>query len=118
MALNNTLETFTLRGTDYVNKFGVIEQLYSDSVTEIVLLIKFELGQVLFWCCAGLLEVSPQRHRSILLLSLSETQLYSLVTILLYGFNLGYNTRTSFDNSARNILTVGTENGCHSDFFS
>ena len=33
MTLNDTLETFTLRGTDYIHIVSVIEQFYSDCIT-------------------------------------------------------------------------------------
>ena len=118
VTLHNTLETLTFGGTDDIYKLSVVEQLHRNGITEVVVLIKLELGQVLLGRCAGLLIVSLHRLGGILLLNLAETQLNSLVTILLNGLNLGYNTRTSFDNSARHVLAVGTENGCHSDFLS
>ncbi len=54
----------------------------------------------------------------VLLFLIDETQLNSLVAIILQSLNLCNNTRTYFDNSAWKILSLGTENGCHSDFFS
>ena len=47
-----------------------------------------------------------------------ETQLYSFVAIFLQSLDLCNHTRTHFDNSAWKIFSLGTENGCHSDFFS
>ncbi len=53
-----------------------------------------------------------------LLLLVLEAYLYGSIAILLNTLYLCNCTRTYFDNSAWNILTIGTENGCHSDFFS
>ena len=45
-------------------------------------------------------------------------KLYSGITIFLYCTELRNNARTSLDNGAWNILSLGTENGSHSDFLS
>ena len=42
----------------------------------------------------------------------------SFVSVCFYSLNLSNNTRTCFDNRAWYIFSIGTENGCHSDFFS
>ena len=44
-------------------------------------------------------------------------KLYSLVTVGLYCTDLRDNARTSLDNGARYVLTVGTENGVIPIFF-
>lgn len=53
-----------------------------------------------------------------LLLLILEAQLNSCIAIFFDTLNLSNNTRTCFDNSAWYVLTLGTENGCHSDFLS
>ena len=119
MAFYYTLETFTLRSTYNVNKSCVIEQFYGNSVTQIQLCFKFfELSQVFLGSYSSFLKVTHQRLCSVLLLLVLEAQLNSFITVLFYSFHLSNNTRTCFDNSAWYILTLGTENGCHSDFFS
>ena len=45
-------------------------------------------------------------------------KLYSGITIFLYCTELRNNARTSLDNGAWKILSIGTENGSHSDFLS
>ena len=119
VTLHNALETLTLRGTNHVYKSSVIEQLYCKSVTQVQFLIKaLELSQVTLGGNTSLLKVAHQRSRSILLLSFLETNLNGCIAIFLDGLNLRYHARTYFDNSAWHILALGTENGCHSDFFS
>ncbi len=119
MSFNNALETFTFGGSDNVYEVNVIEQIYSNSITEIQFILKsFELSQVLLGRYSGFFEVTHQRLRSMLFLLLLETQLNGSIAIFFYGLHLSNNTRTSFDNSAWYIFTLGTENGCHSDFFS
>ena len=118
VALHNAGETFTLARTYDVNVWGVVEQLDGYHVSKVVLFIKCELGQVSLWCCAGLLEVSHQRMARVLLWFLLETHLNCVVAIFLDTFDLSDNTRTYFDNSAWNVLSIDTEHGCHSDFLS
>ena len=113
--LGDTVTVDLFNDVEYVD---VVEQFNCDCVTEVMFLVKLELGQVLLWCCTSLLEDSEHWLGGILLFSLTKSQLKGSIAILLYGLHLSNNTRTSFDNSARYILTVGTENGCHSDFSS
>ena len=40
------------------------------------------------------------------------------VAILLHSLDLSNDARTGFDNSAWDVLPLGTEDGCHSDFLS
>ncbi len=67
---------------------------------------------------AGFLEVAFHGLRGVLRFLLFETDLHSLVAVFVGCLQLGNYTRANFDNSARQILAVGTENGCHSDFLS
>ena len=53
-----------------------------------------------------------------LFLGILKAELKGVVAVGGYSLDLCYFARTYFDNSARHVLTVGTENGCHSDFFS
>ena len=119
MTFNNTLKTFTFGSSDNINELGTVEQFDCYSVTQIQFSLKFfELGQVFLGCYSSFFEVSHQRLCSVLLLLVLEAQLNSCIAVLFYSFHLSNNTRTCFDNSAWYILTLGTENGCHSDFFS
>jgi hypothetical protein len=45
-------------------------------------------------------------------------KLHGGITVGFYSANLRDNTRTSLNDSARDILPVGTEDGNHSDFLS
>ena len=119
VTLYHTLETFTLRGTLDVDEVILIEEVDCDGVTEIVLAVKsFELGQVALGSYSGFLEVAGLRFCSVLLFLLDEANLNCVITVGFDSLDLGNYARTYFDNSARNIFSVGTENGCHSDFLS
>ena len=101
-----------------VKRHGFGEQIHCDGVAEGVTLKTFELGQVSLRCYTGFFEVTHFGLCSVLLFLLLEAELQRFVAVGFNCLNLSNNTRTYFDNSARNILTVGTENGCHSDFLS
>ena len=119
VTLNNALETLTFRSTYYVYKIGIVEQFYSYSITQIQLCRKFfELSQVFLGCYSSLLKMAHQRFCSMLLFLILEAQLNSCIAVLFYSLHLSNNTRTCFDNSAWHVFALGTENGCHSDFFS
>ena len=113
------LIAFTFAGAYNVYEVGFSEEVGGDGVAESVSVTKsFELGQVSLGCYTGLTEVTELGLGEVFLLLVFETKLESLVAVGLYSLNLSNNTRTYFDNSARYIATVGTENGCHSDFLS
>ena len=119
MALNYALKTFTLRCTYYIYEACVLQIINSDNITQFVSRLKIlELGQVSLGCYTGFLEVTHLRLSCVLLFLINETQLNSLIAIILQSLDLCNYTRTHFDNSAWKILSLGTENGCHSDFFS
>jgi hypothetical protein len=119
VALYNALETFTLGGADDVDKVILREEVNSNGIAEFVLAVEtFELGQVALGCYTGFFEVTEFGFGAVLFFLLLESELEGVVAIGLNGFHLANYTRTYFDNSARNVLSVGTENGCHSDFLS
>jgi hypothetical protein len=119
MTLNNALETVTFRSTCDVNEVYIREQVYSDNITELVLLvITLELSEVLHWSYACLLEVTHYRLRNVLFCRFLEAYLNSFVAVVLYGLNLRNYTRTYFNYSAWNVLSISTEDGSHSDFFA
>ena len=119
VALYNALEAFTLGGTDNIYKTALLEEVYRESLSQFGKSLKrIELGQVSLRGHAGFLEVTGLGLGGVLFLLLLETHLDSLVTVVLKSLYLSDNAGTNFDNSARHIFAVGTENGCHSDFFS
>ena len=119
MSLNYTLETFTFRSADDVNKCSVIKQFNGYGITQIQFCFKFfELSQVFLGSYSGLFEMAHQRLRRMLFFLFLKAQLNGCIAVFFYGLHLSNYTRTCFDNSAWYILTLGTENGCHSDFFS
>ena len=119
VALYNALETLTFGGADDVDKIILGEEVNSNGIAEFVLAVEtLELGQVALGGHAGFLEVTEFGLGAVLLLLLLKSELEGIVAIGLNGFHLANHTRTYFDNSARKVLSVGTENGCHSDFLS
>ena len=118
VAFYDALEAFTFAGADNVHETTFSEEVYSESVSQCGGIFKLELGQVSLRGYTGFFEVAGHRLGSVFLFFVLETQLHSLITIFFDSFNLSNHTRTYFDNGARNIFSVGTENGCHSDFLS
>ena len=66
----------------------------------------FELGQVSLGGYSSLLEVTCFGLVGMLLLFLHEAYLDCLVAVVLKSLYLSNHTRTCFDNSARNVLSV------------
>lgn len=122
VAVYNALETLTFRSTDNVNERCLIHRdvTYSDDVAELKLLSKVcrEFDKLFLRGGSCLFEMPHQRRAGVLFGCFVIGKLYSGITIFLNCTNLRNNARTSLDNSARYILTVGTENGSHSDFLS
>ena len=61
MALHNTLETFTLGGSYYIDEVVFTEKFHSDSITEIMLFIINEFSQMTLGRNTCFLEVTQQR---------------------------------------------------------
>jgi len=53
-----------------------------------------------------------------LFLFIGKAHLYGFITVYFDRLYLSNYAGTYFDNSAWNIFSLGTENGCHSDFLS
>ena len=84
MALNDTLETFTLRCSDNIYKACAFQVINSDYITQLVSRLKIlELGQVSLGSYTCLLEVAHLRLSCVLLFLVLETQLNSLIAIIL-----------------------------------
>ncbi len=119
MTLYNALETMTLRDADNIYELNIREQIYSNLLSEFVLLVvTLKLGKVLHWSDTSLLEVTHNRLRNVLFSRFLEADLYSFITILLDRLDLSHNTRTYFNYSAWHVLAISTEDGSHSDFFA
>ena len=119
VATYDALEAFTFRCSDDVYILGTFEKVYRDNVAGFVSLFKsFELGQVSLGGYSGFFEVSHFGLGGMFLFLFDETHLYGLIAVSFNRFYLSNYAGTYFDNSAWNIFSLGTENGCHSDFFS
>src|SRR5690554_6972272 len=77
----------------------------------------FELGQVSLGRYPGFFKVPFFSVRRVFVFFINKPELNGIVTVVVNGFYLSNHARTCFDNSAWNIFSLGTENGCHSDFF-
>ena len=123
IAVNHTLKTATLGGANYVNigdSFGIHDVFESYGVAKCKFLLKIEreLDKLALRRNPCLFEMPLKRRAGVLFCGFVIGKLYSGVTVFFYCTELRNNARTSLDNSAWHVLTLGTENGSHSDFFS
>lgn len=120
VTLDYTLKSLTLGGTDDVDEYRPFEEIHVDHITQIILaaIEPLELGQVSLGSNASLLEVTLKRLGRVLFLSINEPKLKCFIAILFQRLDLRHHARTYFNNSAWDVLPLGTEHGCHSDFLS
>ena len=119
VTLHDALEALTLGDTADVDEGGILEDIHRQLIALLKLLsIILELGQVSLGRCSGLLEVTLEGLRDVLLSDVLVAYLDGAVAILLHSLDLSNDARTGFDNSAWDVLPLGTEDGCHSDFLS
>ena len=121
VTLHDSLETFTFRSTDNVYIRCVREYIGdSKGVTELKLLseIRLEFDEFALRRGSCLFKMPLQRLAGMLLTHFVIGKLYSGITIILYCTDLRDYAWTSLNNGAWNVLSIGTENGSHSDFLS
>ena len=122
ITVNNALETLTFRSTDNVDELDTLVEdvLNSHDVAKLELggEVVGDLYELFLGSGPCLFEMALKSLAGVLFCCFVIGKLYSGITIFFDCTNLRDNTRTSLDNSARYILTVGTENGSHSDFLS
>ena len=119
VTLNDALVALTFADAYYVNEIALVEQFGGDGVSGAVLSFEtLELGQVSLGCYTGFLEVTQFGGGKVFFLLIAEAELYGIIAVLSHSLDLCNHARTYFDNSAWNVLSLGTENGCHSDFLS
>ena len=121
VALDNSLESFTFRCSHNVHIRCVSEYIGNRKcVTELKLLseIRLELDEFALRCGSCLFKMPLQRLAGMLLTHFVIGKLYSGITIILYCTDLRDYAWTSLNNGAWNVLSIGTENGSHSDFLS
>ena len=114
----DTLETLTFRSSDYIYEVVFTEEFHSHCIAEIELLIINKFSEMTLRRHTGLLKMTQKRCGNILFLHILEAYLHCSITVGFNSFDLSYYARTAFDNCARHIFAVGTENGSHSDFLS
>ena len=122
ITVNNALETFTFRSTDYVNEINAIlkDVLDCDYVAKLKFLCEvcLKFDKLALRCGSCLFEVARKSLAGVLFCNFVIGKLYSGITIFFYCTELRNNARTSLDNGAWNIFSISPENGSHSDFFS
>ena len=115
----NTLETFTLACADNVNERTFLKEVgYGQRLAKRKLSVKLKFCKMAHRLNASCLEMSGLSLVRVLLALGHEADLNCLIAVLLNSLQLRYNARTSFNYGARDVLAVGTKDGCHSDFFS
>ena len=122
VTLHEALETLTFRSTDHINELDVFREDigHGDGVSELELSgeVGLEFHEFLLGSSSSLFEMALQSLAGALLFLFVIGKLHGGVTVGFYSANLRDNTRTSLNDSARDILPVGTEDGNHSDFLS
>ena len=121
-AVHDTLESPTFGSTDDIDESTVFRENVADGkdVAEIQLPreIRRKFDEFALGRGSCLFEMPLERRAGVLFCGFVIGKLYSGITIFFNCTELRNNARTSLDNSAWHILTLGTENGSHSDFFS
>ena len=122
VTLDYALESLSFRSTDDIHECNALceDVCNSELVTEIQLPceVYLKLDELAHRVGSCLFEVPLKRRAGVLFCGFVIGKLYSGITIFLYCTELRNNARTSLDNGAWNILSLGTENGSHSDFLS
>jgi hypothetical protein len=122
VTLHDALETLTFRSTDHINEFDILSEDvgHGDGVSELELSgeVCLEFHELLLGSSSSLFEMALQSLAGALLFLFVIGKLHGGITVGFYSANLRDNTRTSLNDSARDILPVGTEDGNHSDFLS
>ena len=121
VAFDNTLEAFSFRGTDDIDKFAFLKDVDGQhfAVFFLVTLLKArELSEVALGGGVGFSEMAAHGLGGTAFLLFAEGELDSIVAVLFLCSDLCDDTRTSLNNCARYLLTVGIEKASHSDFFT
>ena len=122
VALYDALETLTFGSTDNVNELNTLSEdvCYGNGVSKLELSceVSLEFYELLLGSSSCLFKMTLQGRAGAFLFLFVIGKLHCGVTVGLHGADLRDNTRTSLNDGARYILTVGTEDGNHSDFFS
>ncbi len=121
VSLDNALETFAFRSSDNVDIFAFLEDFDCQHFT-IFLFVAFletrKLSEIALRSSTGLCKMAFHRLGGMRFLLLTKSQLNGIIAVFFDRLNLCYNTRTSFNNCARYLLTVGIKKTGHSNFLS
>ena len=122
MTVNNALETLALGSTGHIHELDILGEDvgHRERGTEIQLSreVGLELDQLALGSGSCLFEMPLKRRAGVHFCGFVIGKLYSGITIFFNCTQLRNDARTSLDDGARYVLTVGTENGSHSDFLS
>ena len=121
VTLHDSLETFTFRSTGDINVCSVGEDICNgEDITQFKLLseVCLELDKLALRRGSCLFEMPHERSAGMLFTHFVIGKLYSGITIILYCTDLRDYAWTSLNDGAWNVLSIGTENGSHSDFLS
>ena len=121
VSFDDALEAFTFGGADDVDELAFLKNINGEDFT-IFFLVAFlktrELGEVALRSGTSLGEMATHGFVGMRFFLFTESQLNGFVAIFFDGSYLCDDTRTSFNNSARYLLTVGIKKTGHSDFFT
>jgi hypothetical protein len=119
VAVYNTLETLTGRGTYHVYEFAFGEEVDAYGFSEDHLAVEvLKLNQFALGSCACFGCVAFFRFGSVLFTLIAEAKLNGFISVLIHSTHLRYYARACFDDSDRYIPALLVEDACHPYFFS
>ncbi len=125
VALDNTLESFALGGSCYVDELANLEQIADGyllsklglNIARSLMEDKVaEFDDVPALLNASLFKVALQRLGCALRFLIAKSELHSAVAVSFFCFDLGYRTRTSFNDGTDHRAAIVIKYGGHADF--
>ena len=118
---DDTLETFTFRSTNDIDKFAFLEDADGKHLTIFLFMTLFKarkLCKILLRSSVGFCKVTFHGLVGAAFFLFAKSELDGLIAIFLNCSYLCDDTRTSFNHCARNLFSVGIKKTGHTDFLS
>ena len=115
------LETLSFGSPDDIHEHPLCKDVRNSQLVaklQFLLKVGLELYKLLLRRNAGFVKVTFKRLGSPFFLFFVIGKLHSGITVFFNRAELRNNTRTSLNDGAWKIFSIGTENGSHSDFLS
>ena len=121
MTFDYALEAFALGGSHNIDEHSFGENVRNRKLVaefEILCKVSLELDKFLLRRNTCLVKVTFKCLGGVLFFLFVIGKLHCGITVCFHCAQLRNNARTSLNNGAWNIFSIGTENGSHSDFLS